>query len=479
MPASIYGSVSFLPCFILTQPKAMSTISIRSMIDIVFISAPFTKTDMPLSSIAMLGGMLKTHGLDYRFIDINAEINSDIEKYQPIIRFCRDSYDVINAKQIADHITTTAKRALSVKSQWIGISLFCFQGQNYTRLLCQEIKLQDPDAKIILGGPGIITDGLNGTQNIAEELISLGLADHYIRGEADISLVKFLSKQDYRDEQILDLDALAYSDYDQYDLNLYKEKRLGIVGSRGCVRKCTFCDIHKHWRSYVYRSGSSIAQEMIHNSQRYGVRDYRFADSLVNGSMLAYRDMVNCLTEHNSIKSDEKLTWQGQFIFRPKHQMTSNDWLLTKSSGADTLYVGVESMIDHVRHHMGKKFSNDDVFHGLDACLDLGINVKFLMIVGYVTESEQDHIDEMRLYERLSSYSEILKVTLGTTLGILPGTPLHDSHDTLRIKLGEHENDWINEHGNYKDRLRRRNERKTVLESLGLNDSSGHEQDWL
>ena len=58
------------------------------MIDIVLINAPFVLTDLPLAAAAMLGGTLKKHGFDYRYLDINAEVNLDKARNDPVIRFC-------------------------------------------------------------------------------------------------------------------------------------------------------------------------------------------------------------------------------------------------------------------------------------------------------------------------------------------------------------------------------------------------------
>ena len=92
------------------------------------------------------------------------------------------------------------------------------------------------------------------------------------------------------------------------------------------------------------------------------------------------------------------------------------------------------------------------------------------MIVGYVTETEQDHQEEMMLYEKLAKYQSILRFQLGGTLAILPGTPLHAMSGDLGVTLGKKEDRWHNENGNYQDRLRRRNEKEQALTDLGLWD---------
>ena len=69
--------------------------------------------------------------------------------------------------------------------------------------------------------------------------------------------------------QQLDLERSPLPDYSDYDLDAYEGDQIMITGSRGCVRRCTFCDIHKHWKKFVYRKGQDIANEMIEQSKRY------------------------------------------------------------------------------------------------------------------------------------------------------------------------------------------------------------------
>lgn len=439
------------------------------MLDIVFVTAPITFTKQPLAAVALLGGMLKRHGYSYALIDVNAEINQNRQYHDPIIRFCLDYHGVGEADFIADHIETTASRILEKNARYVGISLFCYQSQNYTRLLCMQLKINNPNVKILLGGPGIISNGLNGDKNFAQELIDLGLADHYIRGEGDIALIEFLQtkKTDDQRPQILDLNELPFADYDEYDLSMYQEKQLTIIGSRGCVRRCTFCDIHQHWPQFTYRSGESIVAEMVHNSRRYGTSLFQFGDSLINGSMLAYRDFVRRLSTHN-LSSEVKLEWESQFIFRPKNQMTDEDWHLTKLSGVRQLYVGVETMIENNRAHMGKKFTNQDMFASLDQCLQHDIKTELLMFVGYVTETEDDHLEELRIYEDLVKYKSILSIAMDDTLAILQGTPLYSSARHLNVTLSSKEREWVNENSNLDVRSRWLRERRSKIQDLGI-----------
>jgi radical SAM superfamily enzyme YgiQ (UPF0313 family) len=159
--------------------------------------------------------------------------------------------------------------------------------------------------------------------------------------------------------------------------------------------------------------------------------------------------------------------------------MTNNDWKLTKLSGVSQIYVGIESFIEHIRNHMGKKFSNDDIWFSLDRCLEYNIKCGILLIVGYVTETEKDHYENLKIVEKLEKYKSIVSVSVGTTLGILKNTPLYNNAQKLGISLGSHENNWVNENSNFHERVKRQSDLKDKLKELGIELSNEAQQNWM
>jgi radical SAM superfamily enzyme YgiQ (UPF0313 family) len=224
-----------------------------------------------------------------------------------------------------------AKEVLEIYNPtFIAVSIFTYQCQTFAMLLAQHLKKTNPEIKIIFGGLGLSTQGIQSSDAWAKECKQLGLIDHYIISEGEQALITLLNDGkgkgiDNADwEQKLNIDDIPYPNYENYKLDKYDNKTLMITGSRGCVRKCTFCDIHKHWKRFVFRSGQSIADEMIHQSEKYKIYNFDFTDSLIDGSMKAYRDFISVLSEHNK-SADKKLSWGGQFIVRGLSSMTKND----------------------------------------------------------------------------------------------------------------------------------------------------------
>lgn len=317
---------------------------------------------------------------------------------------------------------------------YIMISVFGSSGHNFTLKLLKHLR-HKTSAKIVCGGMGVLSSNLVDSQrSFGSELLEKNLIDCYITGEGEEALINYLSGNygpginNNNPVQIENLDTLPFPNYSYFDLDEYDYlnniKEVFITGSRGCVRKCTYCDIERYWPKYRYRTGQNIANEIIYNYEQFGVTNFYFTDSLVNGSLKAFNDMCNKLANY---KFNEKISWQGQFIFRPKTSTPKDYYSMIREAGGKTLYVGIESGSDRVRFDMGKKFTNDDIDYNLEEMYKNNLQVMFLMFTGYITETQEDHQENLKMFERWKKYvatGTITSIELGDNLKILPGSPL-------------------------------------------------------
>ena len=384
-----------------------------------------------------------------------------------------------------DYVKDVSERILQKYTpKFVAVSVFTYQCQIFSEMFSKTIKSMDPNIGIIFGGQGIMTQGINASDGWVKDLRQRKVIDHYIVSEGERAILDLLktgkghgvNNTDWKQE--LNLERSPLPDYGDYDLDEYKGGRLMITGSRGCVRKCSFCDIHKHWNKFVYRSGQSIADEMIQQSKTYKKYRFSFTDSLINGSMKAYRDFITVMAEYNST-AEERITWAGQFIVRGLKSMTEEDWRLTKLAGAESLGLGVESGSEAVRNHMKKQFSNQDLDEFTAQAYNYKINLQFLMIIGYPTETGKDFKDTIKMFEKYKKYQSIIdSVHLGSTLGVLPGTPLAEeyAHD---LSLNDGENFWIyqpNKSLTFRERIKRRILAGEELQKMGYTISKNDNQ---
>ena len=406
---------------------------------------------------ALLKGVVVEAGFTCAAIDLNGIVFSQIvdrPSHDDFLTFFY--YEEIKEgfeQELYEMFDMMVSKILSYDPETVCLSLLHYQCQISTRWLSFLIKKANPNIKIIIGGAGIFGNGLLTYSTIfPDELKAQGLVDHYISGDGDISLPELLKgNRDYIGvdmtawHPIDNLNLVAYPDYDDYDWSVYRSPFLGILGSRGCVRDCTFCDIHEYWEKFQFRTGENIFNEMVGQNKKYGTRFFKFQDSLINGNVKEYNKLIRLLADHNNTNPDNSFSWASYFIFRPAGQMSEEMWRLTAESGAFLLNVGIESLVDRNRHHMRKKFSNEDIEHSLKMAKKYGVNVFFLIMIGYVTETEEDHQDTLQWLRDNAHYANdpIIKISIGGTLSLLPNTWIHKNQQSLGVTWKQGDNSGV------------------------------------
>lgn len=464
------------------------------MLDILFLNVPMMSLSYPAAGTTLLSGICQQHGFASSVRDLNYALYNTLghEVYDKI-----SGYLTVAGK--LDHDIEYLYRNFIQQQidsinldppKFLGISVFTFECQKFTKDFCQALRQSGFNGNIVIGGAGLSTTGIATKQSdFGEHMLNEGLVDFYIRGEADEAILSLLRGQyqqsSTRIYQIDDLESIAQPDYSGVLTNQYDwpnaTPTLPITGSRGCVRACTFCDIHKFWPRFKFRSGFSIAREMIDMAARTGIRNFVFTDSLINGSLKSFRELCHALITHyrDNNLPDRYFTWSGQFICRDSQSFKDSDFELAAMSGMTGVAIGVESGSDRVREHMKKKFTNHDLDFTMQCLEKYDINCYFLMIVGYPTETLQDFqdtIDMFRRYEKYAITGTILGVNLGGTLSLDGGTDLTENAPALGLYDRNQETqtvfglDWSSEHNpdlDLEERIRRRITLQEVLMDLG------------
>lgn len=343
--------------------------------------------------------------------------------------------------------------------------------------------------KIVIGGSGIsATMPQFHYKKLGQALLDLGKINYYIFGEGEATFREILNGNDsypginnFDAKQIVDLDRYPFPSYKKINPRDYRyidKPEVMVTGSRGCVRKCTYCDVAKYWPKYRYRSGESVANELYYYYKELGITNFEFSDSLINGSLKMFRELNQTIIKHQQQDPNFKINYKGQFICRPGHQMREEDYKNMKLAGCDYIYVGIESFSDKVRYDMIKKFNNKDLELHLKMCGKYGIKNSFLMIIGYPTETIEDHqinIDMLKKYQKYAQAGIISIIEFGQTTGILADTPLFHMKDQLNI-VDEFEigyaspSNWVSLNNptlTLKERIRRWTELVTVAAELG------------
>lgn len=482
----------------------------------LIVSVPVLDLQYPPSSPAVIKACVNAAGFRARTLDLNLVLldlcGSKDQFWQVQYNFenvgppAKDPADPLEAffNQDRELIRTWLDQSIDkiqqLSPRWLGISVFSYKSHKSCLLLCAELRRRGLPVKIVLGGRGASAYALGPDhskfklrmrswfgeyppRNFGEVMLHLGLCDKVIHGDGENAVIELLAGDtansvSARVEDI-DLEAIPFVDFDDYDLKSYdyvNEPIIPITGSKGCVRKCTFCDIPVLWPRFRYRSGEHIAREMIHLYRKHGVRKFYMTDSLVNGSMRAFTEFLTILADHNTQEPENALKWVGQYITRPRSQQLDDDYYdLLKQSGGEGLTIGVESGSDAVRAHMKKQFTTVDIDHELEQFDRRGIVCVLLFFSSYPTETWQDFLETVDMFVRYQKYcasGTVYKLTLGTPYTHHAQTPLWNMQND--IGLGSKPGSDIlwrlasNPDLTYYERIRRRLILQEVAQALGL-----------
>ena len=308
------------------------------MFDIIIVNVPGSVTKTPLAAPALLKSSIEKAGFTCQTIDFNIRFYIDVKRSDELENYFSTGINTEMENSASQLMLTYAKEIISNNPKYVGISVFTYQNQIATRLLCYHLRNLSP-VKIVVGGQGLSDGGIQGAQGYAKQLYNDGLIDYWIKSEGEISIVELLrGNTNYPGinsdtfSQIDDIDSLPFPNYDDYDLSLYNAPNfLPITASRGCVRACSFCDIHEHWK-YRYRSGKNVSEEIIHLNKKYNINKFKFTDSLINGSLKEFNQLIKILAEYNKSTSN-KISWSSQFIVRQSKQINDDYWKNISESG--------------------------------------------------------------------------------------------------------------------------------------------------
>lgn len=478
--------------------------SYTKQLDMLIVALPVLDLQYPPSGPAIIKACLNSVGHTAKTLDLNMELvklcgsKDHFEKvqynFENVSTDVRDTNDPVIAFFDQDHelIRQWVDRSIEFIRQfnpkWLGLSVFTYKSHKAALLLLTEIKKHNLKIKITMGGRGSSAFALGPDhsefkhkiikflgpypqKNFGQTMQEYGLIDKLIEGDGEQAIIDLI--QENMPDRVManvadiDLEKVPFVDFGDYDLKGYdfvNEPILPITGSKGCVRKCRFCDIPVLWSKFKFRSGDHIAKEMIHLYKKHDVKKFYLTDSLVNGSLKAFKDFIQTLAKYNLENPTESLKWVGQYITRKMTPALNDEYYDTlKASGGEGLTIGVESGSDAVREHMKKQFRTIDVDHEIGEFNKRGIVCVLLFFSCYPTETWDDFLDTVKMlmkYRRYMASGTIYKLTLGTPYTHHKDTPLWIIQDEIGLDVkGGSDILWslkTNPDLTYYERIRRR-----------------------
>ena len=357
--------------------------------------------------------------------------------------------DVVSIQHILNEAVSIVQDS---QADLILFTVFSAQQHWWSEILLSKIR-PHTNATIIAGGSGVSYDV--GAKTFGRKLLDNNLIDYSVNGEGDLVLTEFIngniqlgvnSKFDKFDAwvpQIDDLNNLPIPSYTKINFSDYfnsvENTSIIITGSRGCVRRCTFCDVGKIWKKFRFRSSDDIFLEIMTHYNKTKILKFRLSDSLINGSLKQFINLLEKIS-HEKTKNANILgiNLGGYFIIRPRTQHPERMYELMAKSGVNNIVIGVESGSEKIRDHMGKKFSNNDIDYHMMMCSRFNIKNTILLLTGYPTETIEDHNNTLTMLDRYQKYlidKTITKINIGNPMIIYKDTPIWEMRHELGIEF--------------------------------------------
>jgi hypothetical protein len=420
-------------------------------------SVPMALDELQMAP-AMIGAFVKKRGHDFCYHDINLKLfeycNKNNDTYISLTEFLQDRNNLNSSIDIIDTWQEfIVNQFLNIDI--LLINVFSVHSQITALRMIHLCRLHAPTVKIIMGGIGSHKKLLGGINDY-----NLSWAKEYFN---------FLDKEQFGaiclDNHLIDdwqptvgLDVLekwlpqrittSYDlevDFENYKIDQYQwgiqGKSVPMLGSHGCVRQCTFCDVIKHFPRYSFINADDLTKSIVKTYQQTGIYRVQFMDSLVNGSMSNFLKLLKNLTharDQGWLPSD--FSWSGSYICRPRNKILDEIHQNLASSGVETLVIGVESGSDRVRFEMEKKFTNADLLHELEEFRKTNVKAHGLFFPSWPTETSDDFQQTLELFSSLAKYGQcgtLDEVRLGTTgFALIDGTPIDLNKDKIGLHPG-------------------------------------------
>lgn len=420
-------------------------------------SVPMALDEMQLAP-AMLAAAVKERGHVFQYADINMELFDRCHREKPRYFECVDLLQDYT-KSINDHDIIMAWQddiinRLCNQDVFL-VNVFSVFSQIPAYRLITSVRSTYPKIKILVGGIGShkkmfgavhehnqcwIEDHFkyNDRHEFGALLIDNGLIDDWQSDVSTTLIGKHFDK----------LPTFNYSkkvDFSDYTVQSYEWSndisRIPLLGSHGCVRQCSFCDVVVHFDRYEFVEADELTKQIVAACEQTKINRVQFMDSLVNGSMTNFLTLLKNLAQaRDQGWLPHDFSWSGTYICRPPSKLLTDIHQALRDSGAETLVIGVETGSDRVRFEMDKKFTNNDLVSELQAFEQAGVQASLLFFPAWPTETKEDFQCTLDLLSRLVPFvhqGTVNSISMGTSgFNLIDGTPVYRDREQFGIEPG-------------------------------------------
>jgi anaerobic magnesium-protoporphyrin IX monomethyl ester cyclase len=304
----------------------------------------------------------------------------------------------------------------------IGMTIFTY---NALTAYALAARLRGLGALLVAGGPHPTI--------LPQEPLDNGF-DVSVAGEGERLVVELAQALDdgvrpagvLRQEPLEDLNALPFPHRSQscYDPRQYNPDVTvvpgGMMTSRGCPARCTFCANYVTGRAYRWRSAENVIAEMHALASTYGVRHFPFFDD----AFTAGKPRLEALCA--AIEADPVLRGCTWTCITPGNMVRPRDLEMMRRAGCVAINFGLESGDLDVLKRIGKGVRPERVQASVRAARAAGILTIVNFMFGFPGESAEALARTRHFMDTLAPDTDFFN-----NRGVLvpfPGTAIYDTH---------------------------------------------------
>ena len=353
--------------------------------------------------------------------------------------YCMDIYHYSN-EDLAKYLDNNSY-------SMIGTNFLCARYKETAEPLLSTIGKHKKNARLIIGGhcASAVPDYML-EQNPSVDVVAIGEAEETIidlinnESLADIKGIGYRENGgiiiNERRKPIHDLDRIPFPAYDLFPMDAYTsclkmfnmekgDKVFGILMSRGCVGRCSFC--HRLEKGIRLRSIKNVIDEMKLLNEKHGVNYFLINDELFMVSKKRLFEFRDALQE-NGLKNIK-------FSADARVDMFDEEIAKTlKECGCQFVSIGFESMDPKVLNLMNKKTTVEQNIQAAEAAKKAKLPVGLNIIWGCPGDTEESLKKGVRFIKRYNDYSQIVR-TIRPVTGY-PGTQLFEQAIKDGLLLG-------------------------------------------
>ncbi len=298
----------------------------------------------------------------------------------------------------------------------------------FTMLAFKALRQKYPEHTLVLGGVGSKSVEDKILQRFPWlDIVCRGEAErtgpellHALRNGGGLSEVRGLSFRNNVSvfhnpdrERIQDLDTIPFPAFEKIDLGRYAG--FGMMTSRGCPYRCTFCSVAPVWNfESRSRSPRNIVEEMKLLKKQAGVDLFLFQDEFFVSGKEQVMDFCREL-QREELGVEFKAFGRINLVDREMMRALAD-------SGCIELRFGVESGSDKILSQIKKGFTSSEVLEVVPAAIEIFPRVDAFYVWGFPFETMEDF--NQSLFQMISLRMMGARI-LPSLLCLLPQTEIY------------------------------------------------------